>query len=53
MKGKNYFVDCQINLFLEENKTLEESNFKLFFENQIPNIQVIFNTPISKEEMKK
>ena len=53
MKGKNYFVDGQLNLYLEENKTLEESNFKLFFENQIPNIKVIFNTPISKEEMKK
>ena len=51
--GKNYFVNGQLDLYLEENKNIENSNFKIFFENQIPNIKVIFNTPISKENLKK
>ena len=51
INGKNYFVNGQLDLYLEENKNMENSNFKIFFDNQIPNIKVIFNTPISKENL--
>ena len=54
MDVKRFLSDENLVLFIEENtNSIEDCKFKLYFNSLIPDIKVIFNTPISEEKLKK
>ena len=54
MDIKRFLSDDNLVLFIEEyTDSLEDCKFKLYFNSLIPDIKVIFNTPISEEKLKK
>ena len=51
---KKYLNDDNIILYIENFITnIDDSKFKKYFDSLIPDIKVIFNTPIPEEKMKK
>ena len=52
-KGKDFFNNDNLKLYIEINKSFKESSFINYFESKIPNIKVLFNEPISTETLKK
>ena len=53
---KNFLMGDNLVLYIEpcdDNESVEDSKFRLYFNSLIPDIKVIFNTPIPEDKLKK